>query len=205
MNELNQIQKYYDRKAEENAQEWYSNDAILPNIKDFLSLLPKEPTILDLGCGTGPESKRLQSLGAKVTGIDISQESIRIARDRNPDISFIIGNFTTIDESIGQFDGVFAAASLIHIAQEEITRVLERIITILKRNGTLCIIIRDGHGKTVMYSIIDNKKYERTIYFYTREEVSQYCKSIGLEFIRESQIVESRAKFGWRCYLYEKK
>lgn len=63
--------KFYDLKAASYADEWYSNDMMNPSIKEFLSFIPKKnPRVLDLGCGPGNESMRLQKQGAIVTGID---------------------------------------------------------------------------------------------------------------------------------------
>jgi len=63
------IQEYYNDISEEFAKDWYENDSMLPVLKEFISLLPSAPKILDMGCGAGYESMRLKHLGADVTGI----------------------------------------------------------------------------------------------------------------------------------------
>ena len=49
----NDIKTFYDLVAERTADEWYSNNLLLPSIREFLSLMPSKPRILDLGCGPG--------------------------------------------------------------------------------------------------------------------------------------------------------
>lgn len=44
--------------------------------------------VLDAGCGTGYLSKQLSDRGAHVTGVDISERMIAIARAQNPQIDF---------------------------------------------------------------------------------------------------------------------
>lgn len=44
--------------------------------------------ILDAGCGTGYLSRQLRDRGAHVTGVDLSDEMIAIARSDHPDIDF---------------------------------------------------------------------------------------------------------------------
>jgi trans-aconitate methyltransferase len=88
----------------------------LPTIKDILSFLPEHPRILDLGCGPGYESMRLESLGAEDVGIDNSPENIRISRERCPQCTLHEMDFRSLDDRFGVFDGVFASASLIQTA-----------------------------------------------------------------------------------------
>ena len=59
-----EIKLFYDINAEKISNEWYENSAMMPNIKEFIEILPNRPKVLDLGCGTGYESIRLSSLGA---------------------------------------------------------------------------------------------------------------------------------------------
>jgi SAM-dependent methyltransferase len=142
----NDIKTFYDLVAERTADEWYSNNTLLPSIKEFLSLMPSKPRILDLGCGSGYESMRLSNEGAEVLGIDFSEENIRIARERCENCQFEVMDFTSLDNRFGFFDGVFASASIIHISPDTIEDVLKRISVILNDKGYLLAIIRDGEG-----------------------------------------------------------
>lgn len=46
--------------------------------------------VLDLGCGYGENCAEFKRLGAaKVTGIDISEKMLEVAKDDHPDIEFI--------------------------------------------------------------------------------------------------------------------
>ena len=46
---------------------------------------PKESLMLDIGCGRGRHSIQLATKGFDVTGIDLSEESIRIAKEKEND------------------------------------------------------------------------------------------------------------------------
>ncbi|HOS31552.1 MAG TPA: class I SAM-dependent methyltransferase, partial [Treponemataceae bacterium] len=120
--------KFYDLKAAAYADEWYGNDMMLHSIKEFLSILSKKnPEVLDLGCGPGNESRRLQKEGAAVTGIDYSSESIKEAQKRNSGITFKELSYDEIDTTLGQFDGVFSCSSLIHLNENSLNSVLQKI------------------------------------------------------------------------------
>ena len=49
-------------------------------------------TVLDAGCGTGYLTRKLHEAGARVTGIDLSERMIAIARARHPDLDFRVGS-----------------------------------------------------------------------------------------------------------------
>lgn len=65
-------------------------------------------SVLDVGCGFGDFYGFLKEQGIHVdyTGIDLSQEFVKIAREHHPDARFIVGDFEEngID---GQYDWVF--------------------------------------------------------------------------------------------------
>jgi SAM-dependent methyltransferase len=202
--DLGGIEKFYDLTAERTAQEWYPNDVLLPTQRDLMALLPPRPAILDFGCGPGYESMRLRSLGADVTGIDISAESIRIARSRNPACRFVRMDFFEIDDSLGRFDAVWASGSLIHVPPQLMVHVLTSIRGVLLQKGMLCAVIRDGSGSVVSHPVIDGTALERIVYRYTRAEFTAYCRRSGLRYLRNGALAESLVQSGWRCCLFER-
>ena len=50
--------------------------------KRILDLRPGSREICDVGCGTGPLAVRLAQKGYKVTGIDLSEDMLRVASDK---------------------------------------------------------------------------------------------------------------------------
>ncbi|MCU0822078.1 MAG: class I SAM-dependent methyltransferase [Spirochaetes bacterium] len=73
------------------AEYYYSLEEQHRNIDDDISLIKslvaykKNPSLLDLGCGTGEHLSRLSRIGIKCTGIDTSASMLRIAKLRFPD------------------------------------------------------------------------------------------------------------------------
>jgi len=58
---------------------------------NYLDMDLEDKAILDFGCGTGMSLRILSELGAKpsnLTGIDLSEKSISIAKDKNPGINW---------------------------------------------------------------------------------------------------------------------
>ncbi len=129
---------YYENNAQEYANNWTDDflsnyDFTVPDI--FLSYLDANANILDLGCGTGRDSKCFLDKGYNVTAIDGSQEFCKMASKY---LNLPVANINFLDmDYTDEFDGVFACASLLHLNDTDLPIVLEKIYKSLKENGIL--------------------------------------------------------------------
>ena len=75
--------------------------------------------ILDVGCGGGISSEPFARMGAKVTGIDLSSELIRVAKQHsikmNLNIEYLHRNIKTIVDENKKYDVVVALELLEHV------------------------------------------------------------------------------------------
>jgi ubiquinone/menaquinone biosynthesis C-methylase UbiE len=193
--------KLYDLTAESVANVWYGKDILMPTLKDLLSLLPPQPQILDLGCGPGHESMRMASLGAQVVGVDFSTECIRVARERCPQCRFEVLDFRQLDRRFGQFDGAFAAGSLIHIRPQEMPDVLERVAQVLTEGGYLMAIVQDGQGVRESRPVVQGQELRRSVYLYSREELIRAADRF--RYVRYGYLDYTLGDGGWRCYIFQ--
>lgn len=201
---MSETQRYYDLTAQSTADEWYGNESLLPTLRDFMTVLPEHPRLLDLGCGPGHEAMRLHALGADVVGIDFSSQCIRIAAERNPSCAFFEMDFLALDGSLGVFDGALAAGSLIHVQPDKMPGLLSRIRAVLRPRGVLCAVVRDGAGELVSHPVVNGIELERTVHLYRREDIAGIGGAAGLEFLREGILDEAIHHAGWRCYLLQR-
>ena len=88
---------FYDNHAEEYAAGTLHSD-MSPLCNEFLSLLPDQGIILDLGCGSGRDSRFFIDRGYRVIAVDGSAELCRLAGHLNPGgcfyMSFKYGTFS---------------------------------------------------------------------------------------------------------------
>jgi ubiquinone/menaquinone biosynthesis C-methylase UbiE len=99
--------------------------------------------VLDYGCGSGTFCRFLQSKGAFVTGVDISENMINVARSINPgniDYCSIADNgLNFLDDSI--FDFVVSNFVLCTIPSKlEISLILGQIYRVLKKEGMFVLM-----------------------------------------------------------------
>ena len=202
---MDQIRKYYNLVAEETAENWYPNEILMPTIKDFLSNFKFKPRILDLGCGPGHESMRIHSLGVEVVGVDFSSESIKIARKRNPNCTFLLKDYFELDERIGLFDGIFSSGSIIHISYEKLPKLFKILSHLVKNNGFLELIIQKGEGQKTIERIIKKEKTERVIYFFTLKQLKLISSQYSFYFYRKGYLDKKLIEMNWGCYIFQKR
>ena len=99
----------------------------------LLKYLRPSAHILDLGCGSGRDSKAFLQNGYQVTAVDGSKELCQIA-SKNIGQDVICQLFNELD-AVNEFDGVWACASLLHLPNNELKETLKRVETALKNDG----------------------------------------------------------------------
>ena len=97
----------------------------------------KKSQALDLGCGgTGRVINELLKHDFVVTGIDVSAEMIRYAKDRHPNIKFINADFIEW-EANGNFDLIIAWDSVFHAPKNLQEKVTAKMCNLLSPGGIL--------------------------------------------------------------------
>ncbi|MFC1807378.1 class I SAM-dependent methyltransferase [Candidatus Omnitrophota bacterium] len=111
---------------------------------------------LDDGCGSGRYSFALKELGClNVTGIDVSPDSIALARNINPfkdEVSFTQGSVLELPFEDGDFDFVFSNGVLHHTKSTE--KGLKEIYRVLKDDG-FCWLYLYGGKESLFWDIVD--------------------------------------------------
>lgn len=195
------IQEYYDKTAAEWAEDGYKADAELGCLGEFLAMLPDGGRVLDLCCGAGYESGRIKARGFEVVGIDFSGESLRIARTRNPEITFLQADMLKDYSDIGIVDGILLSAGLVHVENQELSLVFRHMARVLSPGGYALCSIREGRGKLEEWSMreIDGETYDRNFIAHTLDELLTAAEGI-LTYQRE---LPSEMAI-WHQYLFRK-
>ncbi|MFX1548096.1 MAG: class I SAM-dependent methyltransferase [Promethearchaeota archaeon] len=85
----------------------------------MLNLRPTD-SILDLGCGQGILITRFKNLCKHVTGVDISEEAIKIASRLNPECEFLIKDIEDLNFAKKSFDIVYCFETLQYIQNQQL-------------------------------------------------------------------------------------
>ena len=115
----------------------------------FLKLLPPNPKIVDLGCGSGRDAKIFSEKNYSVTGIDFSPKMLEIANRDAPKANFLLMDLTTLSFPANSFDGAWANASFLHIPKNSIVDTLNGVYKLLKVGGYFYIKVKEGSGEVI--------------------------------------------------------
>lgn len=137
-------EEYYDtewkkyRRKGESGDKMIRRNAILFCLKQFK--LPRNPQILDAGCGLGRVSNELSKFG-KVTGIDISKKTVEDNKKLYPHILFVPGNILDSNPPImkNYYDLVVSSEVIEHIPYNKQKKFIKNIRKFISNDGYLII------------------------------------------------------------------
>lgn len=102
---------------------------------------------LDVGCGAGGRFIRLlQERGFSITGIDVSEEMIRLATANHPGENFFVQDICTWD-TVNQYNLIIAWDSIFHLPLAMQKPVLGKLCDLLADGGVLIYTFGDAVGE----------------------------------------------------------
>ncbi|ADQ41932.1 Methyltransferase type 11 [Caldicellulosiruptor acetigenus I77R1B] len=196
---MDQTIKYYD----DNAIEFFMNtkDANMENLyKLFLKYIPEGGKILDLGCGSGRDTKYFLGKGYDVVAVDGSIEMVKLSSEYTGKKTLHM-TFQEIDFE-EEFDGIWACASLLHVRRDEISSILYKIYRALKPNGVLYVSFKYGDKEEYRYD-------GRFFNYYDEKSFSELIKKLGyfdiLEILITNDVRKDRENEKWLNVIVKKK
>lgn len=130
--------------------------------------------ILDLGCGIG----RITSILTKkhdVTGIDISEGMLAIARQSDTKTKYLQNNGRTIPIDDNTFDFAYSILLFQHLETETIKGYLKEIYRVLQPDGMFC------------FQYIPGEENEPFSHHYDPKQIHEWLHDAQLESISEKQ------------------
>jgi len=139
--------------------------------------------ILEVGCGTGTWSLWLRKQGFNVTGLDISEKCIEVARKKAKEAGiqaeFVVGDICRLshDSSFDRFDSILLADVLEHVEHDDIA--LKNSWSLLKQDGVVVITVP---ALKLLYGYIDRLlgHYRR----YSKNELKAKVISAGFKVVQ---------------------
>ncbi len=104
--------------------------------------------VLQLVCGTGEAAGELAALGALVTGVDLSEDALEVARRRTPNAVFLRAQLEALPAELlrARFDLVYGDGGLLAEVRE-LDPLFSQISTSLRPGGEL--LLHDTHPVAV--------------------------------------------------------
>jgi ubiquinone/menaquinone biosynthesis C-methylase UbiE len=145
----------------------------------------QDATILDVATGTGQQAFAYAKRGYVVTGIDLTESMLAVARKNNQNgiVMFEAADATHLHFREGSFDVVCMSFALHDMPLTIREKVLKEMVRVTKTNGTIVIVDyalpRNKIGRAVIY---------RLITLYEGEYYKQFIASGLEEVLRKAGI-----------------
>ena len=153
--------------------------------------------VLDVGTGTGALIVHFLELGVKqanITGVDLSEEMLKNARERFPEVNFVRADILDADTVIGkanQFDAVFFNACFGNIFDQKLA--MAKTNALLRSGGS--IIISHPLGKRFVKALHDSDPEIVPHFLPERDLLNIWSKELNMqlaEFIDEPDFYLAR-------------
>ena len=192
LNVFNKIAKYYT--------DYFGCDwEFLDEIKSFSSLFKPNSTILDLGCGSGYITDYLNKQNLNAIGIDFSSEMLNIAKEKYPQVKFLLDDFMNINDSFKEnsVDGIISIYSLYFIPREKMDEFFKKISIILREGGKFLFVTQIGKGEEFIRTplMIDNKVNDEIyVNYYMRNQLETMLNkyNFSIDYFKEKAVLDEK-------------
>lgn len=153
-----QIGQKYNKIADWWNERHLNSDYGIKQIEKAIAFTKRKDSALDVGCGSGGRIIRLLvSHKFKVTGIDVSEKMLEIAKRNHPDSDFHLDSIEQW-ENDEVFDLVIAWDSIFHIEASRQAAVVNKLTQKLRPSGVLIYTFGDASGDIEDLSFSNNGK-----------------------------------------------
>ena len=134
---------YYDQEAGERA----GRDLQPLRVEHrtaFLDLLVAEgrQTVVEVGTGPGVDARAFLARGLSVSGVDLSAENVRLAREA--DVDAVVGSVLDLPYADGAFDAGWTMSTLLHVPDSRLDAALAEIVRVLAPGAPLAVGVWGG-------------------------------------------------------------
>jgi 2-polyprenyl-6-hydroxyphenyl methylase/3-demethylubiquinone-9 3-methyltransferase len=151
-------------------------------------------TVLDVGCGGGILSESMATVGAKVTGIDLSEKALQVAKlhllesGRQVDYRHIAVEDLAAEQA-NHYDIISCMEMLEHVPSP--ASVIESCAKMLKPGGWVFFSTLNRNPKSYLYAVIGAEYIlnllPRGTHDYAKfikpSELAQFCRNAGLDVV----------------------
>jgi ubiquinone/menaquinone biosynthesis C-methylase UbiE len=166
-------------------------EALLRLVRRRLIGAPSEA--LDVGCGVGLTDRHLLSHVGTLHGVDVSEEMVAVARERNPDVEYRTYDGSALPYDEGRFDLVFAICVLHHVApaaRPALFGELRRVV----RPGGLITVFEHNPLNPLTRRVVRSCRFDEDVELLGRRRLAESLRAARVEVTDQEYLLF----FPWR-------
>ena len=176
------VRRSFDRIAARYAADFADELDGKPFDRDLLrrfARLPRPPgPVLELGCGPGHVGRFLAGAGMPTRGLDVSLESLRMARRLNPATGFVCGDMRSLPIRDGACAGMAAFYALIYWDAAGTGAILSELRRALRLRAPLLLAVHGGDGSQ-RYTDFKGQPIDITLHHHKPERLTALLVTAG--------------------------
>jgi 2-polyprenyl-3-methyl-5-hydroxy-6-metoxy-1,4-benzoquinol methylase len=136
------VTKVYDDGWSDYDRTWKERDDLQSEPwRQFTAAVKPGGSVLDVGCNSGRDTRQLLDLGYQVTGIDVSEQALRLCREKCPEARTINMSLLDLPSLKQQFDGIWFTYVIVHIPFRRVPDALAALDSVLHPEGAMMMIV----------------------------------------------------------------
>ena len=192
----------YERSAADCLARWSKRrHRRSPLLADWLTHLPVDASLLDLGCGGGQDASDLDQRGYHVVGVDRTSALLSAGRRRYRSLPLVRADLRDLPFQAMSFDGLWAAASLMHLPKPDARRTLTDLYRLVCPGGLFAATVTYGvKSRLVTDGWVPGRYFAR----WRKDELARAVRRAGWNIL-ELQVITNRERKGrWLNLLAQK-
>ena len=165
---------------------------------ELVTRLAKGARVVELGCGGGAAGTARLAQRFQLTGVDLSEEQLRRARERVPAADFLHADFTEIEFVPGSVDAVAAFYSFNHVPRDLLAGLYARVHGWLVPGGLFLTALGTSDTENWTGDFLGAPSYFSS---FPPEVNSRMLSEAGFELVRDEVVTirepEGDATFQW--------
>lgn len=146
------VQSYDAAAAEYAAEAAAMPEWVATEIDAFVTALTGTGRVLEIGSGGGRDALEFEARGISIRRTDIAKGFVELLREAGFEADLLdplTDELADPQRPDTPYDGVWACACLIHVARQDLGKVLGRLAGATRAGGPLHVSVRDGDGEDV--------------------------------------------------------
>jgi SAM-dependent methyltransferase len=192
----------YERSAKECTTRWGKRRHRRPPLlTEWLQHLPAGASLLDLGCGGGQDVSDLDRRGYRVVGVDRTSALLAAGRRRYGSLPLVRADFRHIPFHTMSFDGLWVAASLMHLPKQDARCILADLCRLVRPGGLFAATVSYGvKSRLVTDGWVPGRYFAR----WRKDELARAVRRAGWTIL-ELKVVSNRERKGrWINFIAQK-
>ncbi len=147
-------------------------------LRAFAQRCVRGEPVLEVGCGPGHVGRFVAALGPRVTGVDLSEQTVRIARRLNPHLRFVVGDMRALPVRDGAGGALLAFYSLIYFDRPTTAAILREYRRVVRAEAPILLAVHGGEGHE-RFTDFRGKPIDVTLHYHRLESLADLVRAAG--------------------------